>query len=291
MKCPICKSQNQKKIWNNKIRDGMRKYSTKKILINLCLNCEVRYKAIRTKKYLDNEIHRKTYQGEATITNYHSFNKSRELRKYENFFKMVNFKNKKILESNCGGGAILKKLSKNAKAIAGIESSYYKDYLNNQGILFFSSIEEIIIKKLKFDVVLSLGEIEHKFDPVLFIKNIIKTLNKNGIIIIRIPNFDNIYRFTLGDDFLKDDYRTSHNYYFNEKSLDYMFQKIGLKTLKKTGLQEYSLNNFASYLKFRKRPKKKLLKIFRNKDNEIFKKNVEGSMTSTSLLYILKNNL
>ena len=56
MKCPICKSQNQKKIWNDKIRDGKNQYTANKVLINLCLNCEVRYKAIRTKKYLDNEI-------------------------------------------------------------------------------------------------------------------------------------------------------------------------------------------------------------------------------------------
>ncbi|MDA9136734.1 class I SAM-dependent methyltransferase [Candidatus Pelagibacter sp.] len=291
MKCPICKSLNQKNIWNDKIRDGKNQYSSKKILINLCINCNVRYKASRTKKYLDNEVHRKRYEGEASIKKYQSFNKSRELDKYKNFFKTINFKNKKVLESNCGGGAVLQKISKQAKIVAGIESSYYKEFLKKKNILYFSNFREIYKQKFKFDITISLGELEHKYDPILFIKNIKNTLNKNGIIVIRVPNYDNIYRYTLGDFFLKDDYRTSHNFYFNESSLDYIFKKTGLKILKKLGLHEYSLNNFISYLKFKKRPQKKLLNLFETRDNNLFKKNVEKTLISTSLLYILKKNV
>ncbi|MDA7770408.1 class I SAM-dependent methyltransferase, partial [Candidatus Pelagibacter sp.] len=216
---------------------------------------------------------------------------SRELDKYKNFFKTINFKNKKVLESNCGGGAVLQKISKQAKIVAGIESSYYKEFLKKKNILYFSNFREIYKQKFKFDITISLGELEHKYDPILFIKNIKNTLNKNGIIVIRVPNYDNIYRYTLGDFFLKDDYRTSHNFYFNESSLDYIFKKTGLKILKKLGLHEYSLNNFISYLKFKKRPQKKLLNLFETRDNNLFKKNVEKTLISTSLLYILKKNV
>ena len=71
--CPICKSKNQIRVWNNKIRDGKKSYSKNKIKIFLCLNCETRYKLIRSKKYLDNIIFRKKYDGEASIQKYHSF--------------------------------------------------------------------------------------------------------------------------------------------------------------------------------------------------------------------------
>ena len=49
--------------------------------------------------------------------------------------------------------------------------------------------EKIIKNKKKFDIIFSLSEIEHKFDPQLFIKNLKKILSKNGLIIFRIPNF------------------------------------------------------------------------------------------------------
>ena len=289
--CPICKSKNQIRVWNNKIRDGKKSYSRNKIKIFFCLNCETRYKLVRSKKYLDNVIFRKKYDGEASIKKYYSFNEKRELNKFKNFFKKINFKNKKVLEHNCGGGSILKQIKKKTKFVAGVDSFYYKDYLTKNGIKYFPNINQIIKENKKFDVILSLGEIEHKYDPVLFLKSLKKILKKNSLLIVRIPNFDNIYRFTLNDIFLKDDYRTSHNFYFNENSLDYLFKKVGFKTIDKSGLQEYSINNFLSYLKFNKRPKNKEINFFNSKIDKLFKKNLENTLTSTSLLYILKKNV
>ena len=168
---------------------------------------------------------------------------------------------------------------------------YYKNYLTKNKIKYFPNINQIIKENKKFDIILSLGEIEHKYDPVLFLKSLKKILNKNGLLIVRIPNFDNIYRFTLNDIFLKEDYRTSHNFYFNENSLDYLFKKVGLKTINKSGLQEYSINNFLSYLKFNKRPKNKEINFFNSKVDKLFRKNLENTLTSTSLLYILNKNV
>ena len=289
--CPICKSKNQIRVWNNKIRDGKNSYSKNKIKIFFCLNCETRYKLVRSKKYLDNVIFRKKYDGEASIKKYHSFNENRELNKFKIFFKKINFKNKKVLEHNCGGGSILKQIQKKTKFVAGVDSFYYKDYLTKNRIDYFANINQIIKENKKFDIILSLGEIEHKYDPVLFLKRLRKILKKNGLLIVRIPNFDNIYRFTLNDIFLKDDYRTSHNFYFNENSLDYLFKKVGFKTIDKSGLQEYSINNFLSYLKFNKRPENKEINFFNSKIDKLFKKNLENTLTSTSLLYILNKNV
>ena len=77
---------------------------------------------------------------------------------------------------------------------------------------------------MKFDIIFSLSEIEHKFDPISFLRKLKKVLAANGIIIIRIPNFNNVYMKLLGKSFFKYDYRISHNFYFSEKNLDLLFK-------------------------------------------------------------------
>ena len=92
----------------------------------------------------------------------------------------------------------------------------------------------------------------------------------------------------MGYNFFKYDYRISHNYYFSEKNLDILFNKLGFKVIKKVGLNEYSFDHLLNYIFFKKRVKTKgLKKYFDKKDNLFVKKNVENSLTSTSLLYII----
>lgn len=293
IKCPICYSRKQKEIWYGKIRDGIKNYKTiyskKKIKIFFCNNCGVRYKYPLTKDLLNNQLFRKKYDGEASIKKYYSFNKTRELKKFHKIFKLINFKNKSILESNCGGGEVLNYLKKNTKNVSGIDSLYLKNHLNKKKIMFFENINEIKKKKVKFDIIISLGEIEHRYDPKTFIKKFLNILKPGGLLILRAPNYNNIYRLGLGKIFLRDDFRTSHNFYFDEKSLDYIFSKLGLKILIKKGLQEYSINNFISYLKLKKRPKNLTKNIVNQADNKKFELNLENSLYSTSLMYVLKN--
>ena len=118
-----------------------------------------------------------------------------------------------------------------------------------------------------------------------------KVLKPSGKIVLRVPNFDNIYRFLLNNIFFKDDYRTSHNFYFNEKSLDFLFNKLNYKIIKKAGLQEYSINSLVSYLKYKKRPKNKIINFLKKSNDLQFQKSLEESHTSTSLLYIIKKSV
>ena len=142
---------------------------------------------------------------------------------------------------------------------------------------------------IKFDVVFSLSEIEHKYDPVSFIKNLKKILSKKGVIILRIPNYDNIYAKLLGKCFFKYDFRVSHNFYFSEKNLDLLFKKLNLKIIKKDGFNEYSFNHLLNYIFHKKRfGEKKLMKFFKKSDEIFVKKNIENSLSSTSLIYLLK---
>ena len=93
--------------------------------------------------------------------------------------------------------------------------------------------------------------------------------------------------FLLGYNFLKYDYRVSHNYYFTETSADFLFKKNKLKIFLKKGLQEYSINHLLKYIQTGKRVNK-YKNILNQKVAKLTLQNLENYKVSTSLLYILK---
>ena len=107
------------------------------------------------------------------------------------------------------------------------------------------------------------------------------------MIVFRIPNYNNIYRYMLNKKFLNYDFRLSHNFYFSEKSCDFMFKRARLKIHKKVGLQEYPIDHLIAYIKTGKRVKK-FSKKFTNKISNEISRNLEESMSSTSFLYFVK---
>ena len=288
MKCPICKSNKKSQLWFDKIRSGKYQWTKKKVKIFKCLNCHVGYLDKFRYHLKDNEIFRKLFDGEASVKKYYQFNKPRELKKLNFIKKYISFKNKKILESNCGAAVILDELKKKSKLTAGIDSIIYKNHVEKKHI-FFSSIDHLKKSNLKFDIILSLGEIEHQTNVYSFIKKLKNKLSKKGKIVFRIPNYDNIYRFFINKNFLKHDFRESHNYYFNQKSLDYLFKKLKLKVINKVGFQEYSTNHFIHFLKTQTRVKSKFPKYLNSSLDLGIIKNIETNMVSTSFLYIVSN--
>ena len=73
-----------------------------------------------------------------------------------------------------------------SKVTAGLDSEFYRKYVEGKGHNFFSNINKINKSKMKLDIIFSLSEIEHKFDPISFLRKLKKVLAANGIIIIRI---------------------------------------------------------------------------------------------------------
>ena len=128
----------------------------------------------------------------------------------------------------------------------------YKNHLNKVGHEHYSSINNVLKKKLKYDYIFSMSELEHKFDPKKYLLKINKLMKKNSKLVLRVPNFENIYMYLLGKYFLRFDYRTSHNFYFSIKNLELLFKKTNFKIRKKLGFNEYSANHLIEYLKTKK---------------------------------------
>jgi len=290
-KCPICKSIKSYKIWNEQIRDGKSKgkyiWTRQKKKILKCYNCDVGFLQKRSNQLEDNKIFRKLYDGDNSIKKFHSFNKPREIRKVKEILKVYNISNKSILESNCGAAVILDYLKNTNKLTCGLDSEIYKNFVEKKH-KFFSNLNELLKSRIKFDVILSLSEIEHKLNPIDFVKTLKSKLTARGVLIFRIPNYDNIYRYFMGNEFLMYDFRSSHNFYFSQKSADFLFNKLGLKVIIKKGINEYPINHFIEYLKICKRVNKRYKQVLKKSVDLKIKKNIEKNFLSTSMIYIVR---
>ena len=193
------------------------------------------------------------------IRKLHLFHIKRELPKLKKIIKIYNYTKKKVLLVNCDFGlTILDHIKKIAKLTAGISESdnyfYLKTYLERKKHLFFNNLDQIKSEKYKFDVIISPAQIEHVYDPSKYLKDFKKILSKKGVIILRIPNHDNVYKYILKKTFLKKDYRISHNFYFTEKSCEYLFRKNKFKIVNRFGLMEHDVNNLLNYIRLGRRP-------------------------------------
>ncbi len=284
-KCKICDSKNRSIIWFDKIRVG-KKFSKNKVKIFHCENCKVRYKESFDKRLNNNKIFRKIYDGANTISKYKDFNEPREINKIEFIERFINLEKKSILETNCGAASILDYLKKKRCVTAGQDHIIYRNHIMKNHI-YYEDIAKI--KDKKYDIILSLAEIEHTVDVISFVNSLKKILAKNGKLVFRIPNYENIYYYMLGYNFQKYDFRSSHNFYFCEKSLDYLFKKTNMKIISKQGFNEYDIDHLFCYLKTKKRVKT-YEKIFNKRLNKLFLENINNLKLSTSLIYILSKN-
>ena len=171
----------------------------------------------------------------------------RELKKLDLIKKHINFKNKQVLEK-LRELAIKNNLRKISKLTVGVDNSIYKKFLEEKGLPFPKDIDTIINKKIKFEY-RKKREIEHKHDPILFLKKLKKIVKKDGYIVLRIPNFYNIYMFYQLIHHLKVDGQEHRVFLILlERNLDLIFKKLNFKIYLKKGFNEYSANHLFTYL-------------------------------------------
>ena len=230
--CPICKGKKTKIIWDSKIRAGKNLWTKDKRKISQCETCDVVFLNKRSEELIDNSIFRKKFDGDNSIKKYSSFNKPREKYKLNIIKKFLQFKNKKVMESNCGAATNLDLIKNEAKITAGLDNLIYKKHVEKNHI-FFSSLKDLKKNKIMFDIILSLSEIEHQKNIYKFLSTLKNKITSKGMIVFRIPNYNNIYRYMLSKKFLNYDFRLSHNFYFSEKVVILCLKKLDLKSIKK----------------------------------------------------------
>jgi 2-polyprenyl-6-hydroxyphenyl methylase/3-demethylubiquinone-9 3-methyltransferase len=96
-----------------------------------------------------------------------------------------------IRDIGCGNGYLTKKITKGFKTVIAIDNSKSaikfakKKYKGN--IKFINTDLDNFVTKKKFNIILLIEVIEHIYLPDLFLKKIVKLMNKNSILIITTP--------------------------------------------------------------------------------------------------------
>jgi|SaaInlStandDraft_6_1057023.scaffolds.fasta_scaffold31121_2 cyclopropane fatty-acyl-phospholipid synthase-like methyltransferase len=158
----------------------------------------------------------------------------------------VDWKGKKVLDFGCGPGITAKLLSEKGAIVHGMDFSKnaisVADKLTSQKLSFSEgSIDDI---KDKYDIILSIGTIEHMESPEYAIKKFSEHLNPCGRIILTCPNWTNTggyiqialyYLFNLK-------ITLSDLYFFSPYDFEEFASKFGMK-LEKWFTFDHSLGN------------------------------------------------
>lgn len=114
--------------------------------------------------------------------------------------KQIKWKNKKVVDIGCGTGNFAFLASKKGANVLGIDYSKTAIVQANKKFLRknleFKKMDVFELKD-KFDVIVSIGTLEHTDDPLKTLKFLKQHLSKNGKIIITTPNWTNTRGYML----------------------------------------------------------------------------------------------
>ena len=157
--------------------------------------------------------------------------------------------NKKVLDFGCGSGGFINKVKKVVRYISGVELEKDKrDYLVNEGTTCYENIDTIPSEE-KYDIITMFHVLEHLPDPIEILNKLKNHLEKDGKIIIEVPNADDallsLYKSKEFSDFT---YWVCHLYLYSNKTILDLFEKCNLTVSFMQQIQRYPLSNHLYWL-------------------------------------------
>ncbi len=202
-----------------------------------------------------------------------------------------------LLEVGCSSGFMLTGLQQRYGIhCTGIEpSDVFRGLLKTQGFDVYSSLEEL--RRLKpdhrYDLITHYFVLEHIQDPARFLIEQFELLKSGGQIIIEIPNAADPLRTIFPTEaFEKFYWSIAHPWYFTEKSVNHLLEKIcQFKDFEISLDQRYDIGNHTRWL-LEGKPggQGRLESIFDETFNECYRKSlVQSGLADTLILTIRKN--
>jgi len=186
----------------------------------------------------------------------------RFLDHFKKILKKYDQKNKKlkVLDVGCGYGYWCHTLNENYDfEVLGMDLNINKVlYGKNKLKLNFEFIEKVIededfiaSNENQFDIITCWHVIEHVYNPIIFIKNILKLLKKGGIFLFELPNEDDEL-LALSPEYKKLIHFEDHCNYFNRETLRYLFKKCNIeeKDYDINCCQRYGFYNYIDWIKY-----------------------------------------
>lgn len=156
--------------------------------------------------------------------------------------------NKSVLDFGCGAGGLLSKIKDNVKRCAGVEKdrSLQDIIKHNFGVKVYPDIKDV---EEKFDVITLFHVLEHFKDPKDLLICLSKLLEKDGRIIVEVPNSNDallsLYKSKAFSEFT---YWGCHLYLFNNENLVKLVEKSGLSIDCLQQIQRYPVSNHMYWL-------------------------------------------
>lgn len=136
-----------------------------------------------------------------------------------------------ILDIGCGVGSFLNNLKNHFKQLSGTELNENAKKIALSKNKEIKIIDNRLLILDKYDVVTMWHVLEHINDPLNFLDNIKKNLHNNSTLFIEVPN-NNSWNFRI----FKKNYNwisvPEHLFFYNEKSLINIFDKLDFKIIK-----------------------------------------------------------
>jgi len=138
----------------------------------------------------------------------------------------------KLLDVGCGTGWATNFWQENGFSVAGLEPSAARGKVaaERYGIKVYPVYIEDFPDSTKHDVLIFRHIIEHLDDPATIITKAKKLLNKDGLVVVVVPNIDCIGRYLFGVDW--EWVLPWHCNFFNKHSLETLLEESGFEIIK-----------------------------------------------------------
>lgn len=166
--------------------------------------------------------------------------------------RLVNSKKAKVLDIGCGTGSFLEFLNKNDWNTSGIEpSDVARKLVEQKGVNCFSNINDL--KDQQFDVITMWHVLEHVPDFNKQFEEFNKLLNKKGIVVIAVPNFESYDAKFYAEYWAALDV-PRHLWHFSEKAISKIADEhdFFLKEIKPMWFDSFYVSLLSEKYKFKK---------------------------------------
>ncbi len=168
------------------------------------------------------------------------------------FIKLLSFVRKyksapaSLLDIGCDKGFFLEFARHFDYDVFGVElSENARNYAKGLGLNVYENLDCV---DRKFDLIVMWHSLEHFPDPKQGLMQIKKLLNDDGILLIRVPNFNNIWRKIFKQRWIWFQ-PLSHYFHFTEKSLHNLLELSGMTPLYlKSGRPNNCITYFSNYI-------------------------------------------